>query len=294
MPTQRSSPAATPARRVLDPHPRLRIAPGPLAERLVTFLQDAVRRRFGFERVVLGVSGGVDSAVVATLAARAFGPEQVLALRLPYGSLGGDVPERADLVIDHLGIAADTVDITGIVDAYERTQESMDWHRRGNVQARARMLVLFDKLTELGALPLGTSNRTELLFGYFTQGGDDVPQVNPIGDLYKTQVWQLAEHLAVPRVVIDQAPSAGLEPGQTDEDDFGLAYETIDLVLSHLEGGHGDEEIRALGVAQADIDAVRARVRATHRKRVGRLVPQVQPAAPDAALFFRPHGGTST
>lgn len=296
MPTDRSSSSATqaPPRRVLDPHPRLRVAAGPLAERLVTFLQDAVKRRFGFERVVLGISGGVDSAVVAALAARAFGPERVLGLRLPYGDLGGDVPGRAELVFDRLGIDADTVDISGIVDAYERTQAGMNWHRRGNVQARARMLVLFDKLTELGALPLGTTNRTEYLFGYFTQGGDDVPQVNPIGDLYKTQVWQLAEHLGVPRAVIDQAPSAGLEPGQTDEGDFGLPYETIDLVLSHIEGGFGDEEIRALGVAQDDIDAVRERVRSTHRKRVGRLVPQMQPAAPDAALFFRPRGGTST
>lgn len=284
-----------PARRVLDPHPRLRIEPGPLAKRLVTFLQDAVQRRFGFQRVVLGVSGGVDSAVVAALAARAFGPQRVLGLRLPYGDLGGDVPARADLIIDWLGIPSGTVDITGIVDAFERApaageateRAAMTWHRRGNVQARARMLVLFDTLTELAAFPLGTSNRTELLLGYFTQGGDDVPQVNPIGDLYKTQVWQLAEHLGVPRPVIDQAPSAGLEPGQTDEGDLGLPYETIDLVLTHVEGGFGDDAIRQLGVTQAQIDTVCQLVRATHRKRLGRLVPQVQPAAPDEALFFR-------
>ncbi len=283
---ERSTDAGAPPRRVLDPHPRLRVAPGPLAERLVMYLQDTVQRRFGFERVVLGVSGGVDSAVVAALAARAFGPKRVLGLRLPYGELGGDVPERAELVFEHLGIEDGTVDITGIVNAYEQSQPGMNWHRRGNVQARARMLVLFDKLTELGALPLGTTNRTEWLFGYFTQGGDDVPQVNPIVDLYKTQVWQLAEHLRLPRAVIDQAPSAGLEPGQTDEGDFGLPYETIDLVLAHLEGGFCDAEIRELGVAQSAIDTVRERVRATHRKRVGRLVPRVQPAPPDAALFF--------
>lgn len=275
------------------PHERLRIAPGPLAERLVVFLRDAVTRRFGFDRVVLGLSGGVDSAVVATLAARAFGPGRVLALRLPYRDLGGGAQGHAQLVIDQLGLDSDTVDITAVVDAYERTQSGMDWHRRGNVQARARMMVLFDKLTELGALPLGTSNRTEILFGYFTQGGDDVPQVNPIGDLYKTQVWQLAEHLGVPRAVIDQPPSAGLEPGQTDEGDFGLPYAVIDLVLAHLEGGFSDDEIRALGVGQAEIDAVRKRVRGTHRKRVPRLVPQVQPAPADPALFFRPHGGLS-
>lgn len=278
---------------MLDPHPRLLVSPAPLAERLVTFLADTVTRRFGFERVVLGLSGGVDSAVVAALAVRAFGRENVLGLLMPYRDLGGAVPGRAALVGEWLGIGLSTVDITPVVEAYEASQPGMDWHRRGNVQARVRTLVLFDKLTELGAFPLGTSNRTEVLFGYFTQGGDDLPQVNPIGDLYKTQVWQLAEHLGVPRVVIDQAPSAGLEPGQTDEGDFGLGYETIDLVLSHLEGGFGDAEIRGLGVSQADIDAVRSRVRSTHRKRVPRLVPAVQPAPVDWALFFRPHGGLS-
>lgn len=281
-----ADPAQDPPRRVLEPHPRLRIAAGPLSERLVTFLLDTVKRRFGFDRVVLGVSGGVDSAVVAALAVRAFGAERVLGMRLPYRDLGGSAEARADTVIDWLGIESDTVDITGIVDAYENTQGSLDWHRRGNVQARARALVLFDKLTELNAFPLGTSNRTEILFGYFTQGGDDVPQVNPLGDLYKTQVWLLAEHLGVPRAVIDQAPSAALEPGQTDEGDFGLDYGTIDLVLSHLEGGFTDDEVRALGVTQVAIDTVRARVRATHRKRVPRLVPAVQPAAADPVEFF--------
>lgn len=271
--------------RVMRPHSRLVIDAEPLARRLVTFIQDVVKRRYGFERVVLGLSGGVDSATVAHLAARALGPENVFALRLPYRQLGPRSLEHAQLIIDRLGLPSETVDITQIVDAYADRQPTMDWHRRGNVQARVRMLVIFDKMVEHKALPVGTGNRTEILFGYFTQNGDDAPQVNPIGDLYKTQVWQLAHHLGVPQEIIDKPPSAGLEPDQTDEGDFGLPYETVDLVLSHIEGGYRDEEIGALGIEPQAIAEVRRRVLSTHRKRVPTLIPQVQPAAGDPMLF---------
>jgi NAD+ synthetase len=268
-------------------HPRLVIEPEPLARRLVSFLQDVVRRRYGYRRAVLALSGGVDSAVVAHLAARAFGPESVIALRLPYRDLGVRALEHAQQVIDELGLMSETVDISAMVDLYADAQPGMDWHRRGNVQARARMIVLFDKMVQYEALPLGTGNRSEILFGYFTQHGDDSPQVNPIGDLYKSQVWQLAAHLGVPREIIDKDPSAGLEPDQTDEGDFGLSYQTVDLVLSHFEGGFGDAEIRELGVGQEAIDEVRRRVLSTHRKRVPTLIPQVQPAPADPTLFLR-------
>ncbi|MEX2536702.1 MAG: NAD(+) synthase [Trueperaceae bacterium] len=273
-------------RQVLDVHPRLRIEPESLTTRLVTFLHDVVSLRYGYGKVILGLSGGADSAVVAYLAARAFGSENVIALRLPYRDLGIRPLEHAELVIDALGLPSETIDIAGIVDAYAEGQPGMDWHRRGNVQARARMIVLFDKMVEFRALPIGTGNRSEILFGYFTQHGDDAPQVNPIGDLYKSQVWQLAAYLAVPQEIIDKDPSAGLEPGQTDEGDFGLPYMTVDLVLSHLEGGFGDSEIRELGVSQEAIDEVRQRVLSTHRKRVPTLVPQVQPATADPTLFL--------
>ncbi|MEX2542659.1 MAG: NAD+ synthase [Trueperaceae bacterium] len=274
-------------RRVHDVHPRLWIEPESLAGRLVTFLVDVVSRRYGYDKVVLGLSGGADSAVVAYLAARAFGPENVIALRMPYRDLGIRAHEHAQLVIDALGLPSEAVDIGNIVDAYADAQPGMDWHRRGNVQARARMMVLFDKMVEHSALPIGTGNRSEILFGYFTQHGDDSPQVNPIGDLYKTQVWQLAAYLQIPQEIIDKDPSAGLEPGQTDEADFGLPYRTVDLVLTHLEGGFDDSDIRNLGVAQEAIDEVRRRVLSTHRKRVPTLIPQVQPAAADPTLFLR-------
>ncbi|MEJ2290475.1 MAG: NAD(+) synthase [Deinococcales bacterium] len=154
------------------------------------------------------------------------------------------------------------------------------------------MIVVFDKMKAYDALPLGTGNRTELLFGYFTEHGDDAAQIQPLLDLYKTQVWQLAEQLGVPEEIVAKAPSAGLEPGQTDEGDFGLSYATADVVLAHLEAGFDDEAIRALGVSQQDIDSVRERVRTSHRKRLGTLVPLIQPGHADATVFFRPHGAS--
>lgn len=274
------------------PHERLRIDVDAVERTLVTFLADTARR-LGTENLILPVSGGVDSATVASLATRALGPERVVALRLPYRDLGIASLEDGQRVIDQLGLRSETIDIGSMVDTYADAQEGMNWRRRGNVQARARMIVVFDKMKAYDALPLGTGNRTELLFGYFTEHGDDAAQIQPLLDLYKTQVWQLAEHLGVPDAIVAKAPSAGLEPDQTDEGDFGLSYATADLVLAHLEAGFGDDAIRTLKVSQEAIDSVRDRVRASHRKRLGTLVPEVQPGRADAAAFFRPHGATS-
>jgi len=273
-----------------DVHPRLLIDPPSLTARLEFYLQDVVTRHFGFERVVLGLSGGVDSAVVAYLCARAFGAPNVLTMQLPYKELAREERARAALVIDALGVQTQTLDISPIVDAYATTQPEINWHRLGNVQARVRSIVLFDKLTELGTLPIGTSNRTEILFGYFTQGGDDLAQVNPIADLYKTQVRQLARYLGVPAEIIGQVPTAGLEPGQTDEADFGFSYAEADLVLAHLEAGYTDEEIITLGVGVDVLEAVRGRVLSTARKRVGRVVPEIQPTGHRPVGFIRRSG----
>ena len=266
------------------PHPRLRIEPAPIAERLERTIEDTVRR-FGADGVALGVSGGGDSAVVSALAARALGPARVLALRLPYRDLGGAGMERAERWTHHLGVRSETVDITAMVDAYEATQPEMSWHRRGNVQARARMIVQFDKLTQYGLLPIGTGNRSELLLGYYTEHGDDAPKLQPLADLYKTQVWQLAEHVGVHHDIIDATPSAGLEPEQTDEGDFGATYAEIDLALTLLEAGLDAAAVVAAGVPRATLDAVLARVVSTRRKRVPTVAPGFQPTYHDPTAF---------
>lgn len=274
------------------PHDRLRIDADALERALVTFLADTARR-LGVGTYILPVSGGVDSATVAHLATRALGADRVVALRLPYRDLGIAALEDGQRVIDQLELRSETIDVGTLVDAYADAQEGMDWRRRGNLQARARMMVVFDKMKAYDALPLGTGNRTELLFGYFTEHGDDAAQIQPLLDVFKTQVWQLAEHLGVPEQIVHKAPSAGLEPEQTDEGDFGFGYAVADLVLAHLEAGFDDAAIRGLGVEQAQINAVRNRVRASHRKRLGTLVPCVQPGHADATLFFRPSGASS-
>ena len=239
----------------------------PLVERwLVAFLTDEFGRR-GFEKAVVGLSGGVDSAVVATLAARALGAHNVTAVRMPYRTSSSESLSHAQLVIDALGIDAETRDISAAVDAYLAVEPGAGPARAGNVMARTRMLVLFDQSARLNALPLGTGNKSERLLGYFTWHADDSPPVNPLGDLFKTQVWELARHLGVPKVVIEKPASADLVAGQTDEGDFGVRYATADAILNLLLHGHRVHEIAERGFAPAEIELVRARLDGTHWKR---------------------------
>ncbi len=163
-----------------------------LAEQwLVHFIRDEMERR-QFKRAVVGVSGGVDSAVTAYLAARALGPKNVIGVRMPYRSSSRESLDHAQLVIDALGIESRTIDITPAVDGYLCHEPDADGGRRGNVMARMRMITLFDLAAKHHAIPLGTGNKTERLFGYFTWHADDSPPINPLGDLFKTQVWALA------------------------------------------------------------------------------------------------------
>jgi NAD+ synthase len=241
---------------------------GALTERwLVAFLRDEIVERRGIQRAVLGLSGGIDSAVVAYLCARALGPENVHAIRMPYRTSSADSLADAQTVVDALGINVETIEISDAVDGYLQLAPDADPRRRGNVMARMRMLVLFDQSARLGALPVGTGNKTERLMGYFTWHADDTPPVNPIGDLYKTQVWALARHLGVPAQLIDKPPSADLEANQTDETDLGITYLMADRILAQILAGYRDEQIVAHGFAAHDVGLVRRRVEGTHWKR---------------------------
>jgi NAD+ synthetase len=235
---------------------------------LVEFIQDEIRRRRGFENVVIGLSGGVDSSLVAYLAVEALGAEHVTAVRMPYRTSSPDSLRHAQLVIDRLGIPSRTVDISAAVDGLvQAIGGETDAARRGNVMARMRMITLFDLSAALRALPLGTGNKTERLFGYFTWHADDSPPVNPIGDLYKTQVWALARHVGVPEEIVAKPASADLVQGQTDEGDFGISYPRADLILHWLLSGYAPEAITAAGFTPAEVALVRQRLDSTHWKR---------------------------
>ena len=234
---------------------------------LQAFLYDELVERRGIRKAVIGLSGGVDSAVVAFLAARALGPENVHCIRMPYKSSSADSLLDAQAVVDALGCNVRTIEITGAVDGYLAHEPDADGRRRGNVMARTRMLVLFDQSAKLGALPIGTGNKTERMMGYFTWHADDTPPVNPIGDLFKSQVWALARYVGVPERIVAKAPSADLEANQTDESDLGITYLLADRILALMLAGFSAQKIVARGFAEADVALVRKRVETTHWKR---------------------------
>ena len=239
----------------------------PLVEAWLTrFIRDEMARR-GFAKAVVGVSGGVDSAVTAFLAARALGAENVLGLRLPYRTSSPESLEHAQLVVDALGIPSRTLDISGAVDGYLAHEPDADPTRRGNVMARVRMIALFDQSATLRGVPLGTGNKTERLFGYFTWHADDSPPINPLGDLFKTQVWALARHLGVPDVIVSKPASADLIKGQTDEGDFGISYARADIILNWLLTGFSANDLVSHGFDAAEVALVRRRLDGTHWKR---------------------------
>ena len=241
----------------------------PLVElALVEFIRDEVVRRRGFQRVVVGVSGGVDSAVSLFLACRALGPHNVHALRLPYATSSPDSLEHAALAIAATGARERTLSITAPVDAYiDEHEPGVTPNRRGNLAARLRSVILFDLSAKLDALPLGTGNKSERLLGYFTWHADDSPPINPLGDLLKTQVWELARHLGVPAAIVDKPASADLIRGVRDEDELGIPYHRADPILDHLLRGHDPASLARIGFDPEEVGIVWRRLSSTHWKR---------------------------
>ncbi|HXX60019.1 MAG TPA: NAD+ synthase [Candidatus Sulfotelmatobacter sp.] len=241
----------------------------PVARRLaVDFIREQMRQA-GFERLVLGLSGGIDSALVAFLAAEAVGPQQLLCVLLPYRTSAPSSRRDAEAVVRTLGCASRLVDISAIVDGYFGGQEpDASARRRGNFMARARMAVLYDLSVVWNGLVIGTGNKTEALIGYTTLYGDNASAFNPIGDLYKTQVRQLALAVGVPDPILRKAPSADLWPGQTDEDEVGFDYATIDRLLFWLvDRRRTAEELVAMGFEASMVERVEGMVAGSEFKR---------------------------
>jgi NAD+ synthetase len=245
---------------------------------LVQFIRDEMALR-GFTTGIVAMSGGVDSAVTAYLAAKALGPENVVGVRLPYRSSSPESLAHAQEVIDALGIQSRTIDISSAVDAYLEHEPDASDSRRGNVMARMRMIALFDLSARHHAIPLGTGNKTERLLGYFTWHADDSPPINPLGDLYKTQVWVLARHLGVPSSIVDKPPTADLVQGQTDEGDIGIRYDRADAILNCLLHGYTPSDLAHRGFDEAEVELVRCRLDGTHWKRKLPTVAMVSPTA---------------
>lgn len=217
----------------MDWEQALEIDPEVVADQLEAFIRDEMMRA-GFGRLVVGLSGGIDSAVSCALAVRALGPQNVTALIMPYSSSNPENVRDAKNLAAQLGITAITVDITPMVDAYYEGYPDADQVRRGNMMARQRMAVLYDFSPQLDALVLGTGNKTEAMLGYTTMFGDNACAFNPVADLFKTQVRRLAAWLGIPQAIITKAPSADLWAGQTDEEELGLTYEMADRILHGL------------------------------------------------------------
>jgi NAD+ synthase len=219
--------------------------------------------------VVLGLSGGIDSAVAAYLAVRALGPQAVVAIVMPYRSSSADSVSDAERVVGALGILAEKVDISPLVDGFDRVSGKVSRLRLGNVMARARMMVLYDRSEQYEALVLGTSNKTELLLGYGTLWGDLASALNPLGDLYKTQVRAIAEYLRVPSAIRKKPPSADLWPKQSDEADLGFSYERVDRLLALLVDARLDRDAAvAAGFDREMVDRVaRLVVRSQFKRR---------------------------
>src|SRR4051794_6424195 len=259
---------------------RLAIEPELTRRLLVEFIRNEISK-FGFKRVVLGLSGGIDSALSATLAVEALGPENVVALMLPYKTSSPESEGHARLLIEALGLPHDKIDITPMAEPLFAHYGEMSNLRRGNILARMRMIAVFDRSAAENALVLGTSNKTEYLLGYTTWYGDSAASIQPLGDLYKTQVRALSREIGVPAPIVDKKPSADLWPGQTDEAEMGLEYDVVDQVLYLLVDERLDpEKIVQRGFSESLVNRVVRNVTNMQFKRMTPIIAKVGSRTP--------------
>jgi NAD+ synthase len=237
-------------------------------EILVGFVKSEITR-VGMSRAVIGLSGGIDSALSCLLAVEALGKENVLAVRMPYKASSKDSLDHAQLLIDQLGVPSKTIEITDMVEPLFKLDPQITKMRMGNIMARERMIVLYDQSEVFKGLVVGTGNKTEILLGYSTLYGDAACAMNPIGDLYKTQVRQLSRAMNIPASIIDKAPSADLWAGQTDEDELGFTYEEVDKLLYLLvDQRYSPQEAVEAGFSEKFVNAVTTRIRRNQFKRM--------------------------
>ena len=245
----------------------LRVNPELVTEILCRFVRDELQRA-GFRHAVVGLSGGIDSSVVTFLAARALGAENVLAVTMPYKTSSEATRRDAQAVIRQLGVPTIDLPITEQIDAYFARIGDSSQLRLANKCARERMTILYDQSAAFGALVLGTSNKSELLLGYGTQFGDMASAINPVGDLYKTQLYELAAYLGVPEPIRQKTPTGDLWVGQTDEGELGFTYAEVDrLLVLMVDRRWRRAELIEYGFAPEFIDRVATLVRRNHYKR---------------------------
>ena len=231
-----------------------------ISKHLITFIKNQLTST-GYDKLVLGISGGLDSAVVAYLSSEAIGNRNITGVILPYASSDSANIEDARLNIEQLGINRRYVDISPMIDIYFKHNPTEDKNRRGNKMARERMSILYDISAEIGALVIGTSNKSEIMMGYGTLYGDLACALNPIGNLYKTQVRQLATYLGVPERIIAKPPSADLWAGQTDEGELGISYEILDAFLFYYDNlGYDDTKLQQAGFDKSLITNLKSRI----------------------------------
>lgn len=255
----------------------LSINPTEISQKIVEFIKSTVHNA-GYSKVILGLSGGIDSAVSCALAVAALGVENVHAGIYPYGDLNKEAEKDAKFILNHLAIQPfnhHRIDIKPLVDPIISLDKNMDKTRKGNIMARIRMILLYDLSKKIPALVLGTENKTEHLLGYFTRFGDEASDIEPIRNLYKTQVKELAVYLGIPDKIINKDPTAGLWQGQTDEGEFGFTYEEADQILYlFTEGKMTEEEIVKAGFKEEVVKSVVKRYKTNNYKH---LLPYIFP-----------------